>query len=102
MAITPKDPRLQTVVDALVADLGTGYFAINDFWDADQIAVGLSRPHDLHHLVYLAVASPDSKDPQVVFSCDHGEPDSPDFEGPKPQPGTYAEIREAVRRHLGP
>lgn len=99
MAGAPKDPRFQSVIDSLVADLGPDYFVLNDFWDGDLFAAGLSKPGDAYHLVYVAM---DLEGGGLSFSRERSSRGD-DGDRLEPQmPGSYSDVLNAVRAHLGP
>jgi len=48
-----KDPSLRTLVSELVRRLPPNTFVVVDNWGADPFAIGLARPSDHQHLVYI-------------------------------------------------
>lgn len=48
-----KDPAVVDVVQRLIARSGATNVRVNDHWEADRCAVGLSRPGEDRPLVYI-------------------------------------------------
>lgn len=95
-----KDRAINDVLERLRADLGDASFTLVDYWDGDLCAVGVARPDDSRHLVYISTWPPGRG--TFTYEC----------ERPSTDPGllyesdgmvehvSYEALRAAVQEHL--
>src|SRR6266567_6584449 len=104
-----KHPALVALIDRVMGDLTPRQAVIVDHWTTDSVAIGIARPDDLDHLVYVALDMRDDGRGGLEV-----EPDMYYYE--REMPGahsalgheagaardrvTYDELIDSIRHHL--
>lgn len=93
-----KSQQIRSLIKRLTVDLEEQRFIINDHWDGDLLAIGISHPVERDLLVYIKISEDDS-DYFVALEFPSSiaiyEP-AGEFHNIE-----YAELVKVIRHHLG-
>jgi hypothetical protein len=103
-----KHPFIINLVRRLRQDLSSDDFILNDYWDADLLAQGLSRPDSPYTLVYVLLSTErvgDSIEPREGLYCFECEIEAADPENIAEVVRTgddvdYDTVLRVVQQHL--
>lgn len=90
-----KDKSIIHLIDHLENRFGVGTFIINDFWDADLCAIGLS---DLHKEALIYISTYGKRDGQYYISIE--DIDNPTFSNSQLVNVEIKEIEKRIAKYL--